>query len=229
MERNCRIVVVIPAYNEEDTIVATLNSLLKIDLIDEIVVVDDGSTDNTLEKIRNMDIDIKTIAFNKNYGKGYAIRTAIKMIDFDYLVLLDADLGESSSDVKKLIYPVLEDQADLTIAKFHSPTKKGGIGLVKLLSKYGVFLMTKKKINTVLSGQRVYRKEVIEDITYIPNNFGIEVAMTVGALKKDYIIKEINVSMTHRETGRNISGFIHRGKQFIDIFKTLFTIIYRGY
>ncbi|AFS78409.1 glycosyltransferase, family 2 [Gottschalkia acidurici 9a] len=223
--KNGKVVVVIPAYNEEKTIKRTIDNVKSIDMIDEIVVVDDGSIDNTSKVVEDMNITL--IRLNKNSGKGYAIRKAIETIKYDYLVLLDGDLGESSNEVEKLINPVINNEVDVTIAKFGKAKKKGGFGLVKKLAKYGVYFYTGKKIDTTLSGQRVYKKEVIEGISYIPDRFGIEVAMTVGAFRKGFTVKEVDVLMTHNETGRNISGFIHRGRQFLDIFKTLIQLSYK--
>lgn len=220
-----KVLAVIPAYNEEENILNTINNVKSIDLIDEIVVVDDGSTDRTSYIVE--DLDIKLIKLDKNYGKGYAIKKAIELMDFEYLVLLDGDLGKSSSEVNKLIKPVLEDECDVTIARFGKARKKGGFGLVKRLAKSGVYFYTGKKIDTTLSGQRVYKKEVIESIKYIPDRFGIEVAMTVGTFRNNFSIKEVDVVMTHSETGRNISGFIHRGRQFADILITLVKLSYK--
>ncbi|QIB26023.1 glycosyltransferase family 2 protein [Caloranaerobacter azorensis] len=219
-----RVIAVIPVYNEADRIHDTVVSLKKISLINKIIVVDDGSNDGTVEKIKDLDIDI--IILDKNYGKGHAIKVAIQAVDFDYLVLVDGDLGFSAIEISKLINPVIENKADFTIARFVN-SKKGGFGLVKNLAKFGVYFFTGKMINTSLSGQRVYKKEVINDISYIPSNYGIEVAMTIGALNKGYRLLEVDVDMFHRETGRDLSGFIHRGKQFLDILFTLLVLLVR--
>lgn len=226
MKENPKIVAVIPAYNEENTIEETIRSIKKIELINEIVVVNDGSTDETEKKARNM--NVKIISLKKNRGKGYAIKIAIRKLDFDFLVLIDGDLGKSSEDIIKLIHPVLEGKADFTTARFKTPAKKGGFGFVKNLAKYGVFLYCGKRIDTTLSGQRVYSKSVVDNIYYIPNNFGVEVAMTICAFKGGFQIEEVDVDMNHRVTGRDIRGFIHRGKQFFDISRTLLAFLYRG-
>lgn len=221
-----RIVAVIPAYNEENTIENTINALKKISLVDDIVVVDDGSSDNTWNIINEM--NIQAIRLNENHGKGYAIKEALKKIDFNYLVLVDGDLGETSSEIEKLIYPVIENVVDVSIAKFPQPKKKGGFGFVKKLARYGVYKYTGTKINTSLSGQRVYNKKVIDNMCYIPDRFGVEVAMTVETLRMGYTVGEIDVNMSHRETGRSIRDFIHRGKQFLDIFVTLIKLKFKG-
>ena len=222
-----KVVAVIPAYNEEANIIKTIENIKTIDLIDEIVVVDDGSSDNTSEVVRELK-DIKLISLKQNSGKGYAIRKAIEVIDYDYIALLDGDLGSSSNEINKLIKPVIEDECDVSIARFGRAKKKGGFGLVKNLAKYGVYFYTGEKIDTTLSGQRVYKKEVVEKINYIPNRFGVEVAMTVGTFRNNFVVKEVDVTMSHSETGRDVSGFVHRGRQFLDILNTLIKLSYKG-
>ncbi len=223
--KNKRFVAVVPVYNESKYICKTVNNLKSISCIDEIVVIDDGSTDNTYSIIKNL--SVKVIRLSKNKGKGNAIKEGIKGLDFDYIVLLDGDLGESVIEINKLIHSVVSNDSDVCIAKFPKSKTKGGFGLVKKFSKMAVFLHTGEKMDCIICGQRIYKRKVIEKMKYIPNRFGVELAMTVEAIRNDFKISIVNVDMKHRETGRNLKGFIHRGRQFFDIFKTfifLYTI-----
>lgn len=220
-----KLLAVIPVYNEEDRIVATVNGLKEIDLVDEILIVNDGSTDNTQMIIEKL--NVRHIVFQKNMGKGYAMRRAIEEMEYDYIAFVDGDLGETSKEMKKLIIPVISEGVDFTIAKFPKAREKGGFGFVKALAKKGVYFYTKREIDTTLSGQRVYKREVMEAMDYIPNRYGIEVAMTIQALNSNFTFKEIPVNMTHRYTDRSIKGFVHRGKQFFDILKTLIIMGFR--
>ena len=226
---NRHILIVVPIYNEVDKIGDTIKGLKKVKLIDEILIIDDGSTDDTAKVLEKFDVSI--ISLSKNKGKGYAMRKAIKDKEYDFIGFVDGDLGETSKEVEKLIKPVISNEVDFTIAKFpqsSSNTKtKGGFGLVKKLAKKGVYFYTKKEINTSLSGQRVYKKEIMKHMKYIPNRYGIEVAMTIQALQNGFTFKEVPVNMTHRYTDRSLKGFKHRGKQFWDILKTLIVMFFR--
>lgn len=224
-----KVLAAVPVYNEADLIIETINGLKKVDLIDEILIINDGSTDNTGEVIKGL--GVSTITLPKNQGKGYAMKRAIEDREYDYIAFVDGDLGPTSIEIEKLISPVILDETDFTVAKFSDTlTKthtKGGFGFVKGLAKKGVYFYTKKEIDTSLSGQRVYKKEVMEIMEYIPARYGIEVAMTIQALNNDFRFKEIPVSMTHRYSGRSLEGFKHRGKQFLDILKTLIIMFFR--
>ncbi len=213
--------VVVPAYNEELFIGNTINALKQSKLINRIIVVDDGSKDKTAKIASELGVEV--IKLIRNKGKGYALRVGINrvILDSKIIVFIDADLGDSAKEVDKLITPVLEKQCDVSIARFKSSPKSGGFGLVKKLSKYGVKIFTKIETNCSLSGQRAFSVEVLEKIKYIPSSFGIEVSMIIDVLNMGYNVHEVDVNMTHNETGRNIKGFIHRGKQFNQIFVTL--------
>src|SRR5699024_4267141 len=107
---------------------------------------------------------------------------------------------------------VLDGNYDVSIAKFPPSKKKGGFGVVKKLAKNGVYFYTKRSVTTSLSGQRIFKRKVLEDIILPTGGYGVEVEMTIDILKKGYTIIEVPVNMKHAETGRDIQGFKHRGK-----------------
>lgn len=229
MKQKGRLVCVVPVYNESDLIVDTVENLKKIDSIDEILVVNDGSQDNTLEVVNTLGVSV--INLEKNHGKGYAMRRAIETLEYDYIAFIDGDLGETSIQTEKLILPIINGEADVSIAKFSERSTmtntKGGFGIVKRFAKSGIYFFTKKEIDTSLSGQRVYKKQVIEKMNYIPDRYGIEVAMTIQTINNGFSIIEVPVTMNHRYSQRNLKGFIHRGKQFMDILKTFIVMYFR--
>lgn len=218
------LIIIIPAYNEESRIQKTLESIMNINEISEIIVVDDGSTDKTYEIASCISNDkIKTFKLDKNRGKGYALNYGLKIAkeNGDIIGFLDADLGESAKEVEKLIPPILNSEADVIIAKFPPAKRKGGLGFVKGLAKNSVFEMTGVELDATLSGQRLFKREVLELFDEMPYGYGVEVGMTIDILKYGHTIKEVSVNMTHNETGRNLKGFIHRGKQYYHIKKVI--------
>lgn len=226
---NKKVIIVVPAYNEEKNIENTINGLKNIKIIDDIVVVNDGSQDNTRKILETLDVNV--INLNKNHGKGYAMKKAIEEIHCDIIGFVDGDVGSTSIEIEKLIKPVIMDEVDFTIAMFPKASDnvniKGGFGFVKNLAKKGVYFYTGKLMDTSLSGQRVYKKNVVDSMKYIPTHYGIEIAMTIQAIRNGYSFREVPVNMTHRYTDRSIRGFKHRGKQFLDILKTLIVLLFR--
>ncbi|MDK2804897.1 MAG: hypothetical protein PWQ94_61 [Thermoanaerobacterium sp.] len=211
--------VLIPAFNESNRIVDTIRGMENIEEIDEIIVVNDGSTDDTADKAKKA--GAKIVNIKNNSGKGRALKEGLKYVKNDVVAFIDADVGLTSREVIKLIKPVVDGEADVTVARFPKVNVKSGFGFVKKLAKYGVKLLTGYDFDSTLSGQRVFKKEVLDKIKRFYSGYGIEVGMTIDILNMGYKIKEVDVDMTHSVTLRDIKGFIHRGRQFIDILKVL--------
>lgn len=214
--------VIIPAYNEAKRVVKTIKPLQMIKEINHIFVVDDGSCDATGVEVLKLE-GVNLLQHQINQGKGAALLTGVKEAIklSEIIVFLDADLGESSVEIVKLIDPILKKEADVTIAKFPPAKRKGGFGLVKGLVKLGLKIHTGKVISSALSGQRAFKKEVLQEVNLNAHGYGIELGMTIDLLRKDFRIVEVEVNMTHHETGRNLKGFYHRGRQFWQIFKVI--------
>ena len=206
--------VIIPAFNEENRIKETIKAVQSLEMVSEIIVVDDGSHDKTSTVASNCGAYV--LKNKKNYGKGKALQNGLKKAKGYITVFLDADLGSTAAEAKKLIQPVIDGICDMTIAKFGKPSIKGGFGIVKKISRLAVKLITGIEIHSVLSGQRAFKTEIIKNIN-ISNGYGAEIGLTIDILKKGYSVMEIQVNMKHNETGRNLKGFIHRGKQLFHI------------
>ncbi|MFC4078202.1 glycosyltransferase family 2 protein [Salinithrix halophila] len=219
MEKEPIISAIIPAYNEEERIETTLRAVRRIPLVDEIIVVDDGSRDAT-EQLARRHADY-VIRLPKNRGKGQALAEGIRYAAGDVYLFLDADLERHAKLCGSLLSPVLAGEADMTIARFPPARKKGGFGLVKGLARSGVRRLTGTTLQATLSGQRAVKREVMQSISILPSGFGIELGLTVSALRFGYCVKEVPLPMSHRETGRDWNGFLHRGRQFLQILRTL--------
>ncbi|MDK2824558.1 MAG: hypothetical protein PWQ67_1530 [Clostridia bacterium] len=214
-----RVTTLIPAFNEAESITKTIFSLKKIKEINQIIVIDDGSSDNTGELAENTGVQVISLAINK--GKGNALNIGAKFIKEDIVALVDADLKNTAIEITKLIEPVINGKSDMAIAVFPPASTKGGFGLVKKAASLGLKILTKKDFKAPLSGQRVMTRQVFENLLPLASGFGVEVGMTVDAIAKGYKIIEVDTNMAHAETGRNWVGFLHRGTQLKDVFMTL--------
>ncbi|NLT19691.1 MAG: glycosyltransferase family 2 protein [Syntrophomonadaceae bacterium] len=214
-----RVSLVIPAYNEEMRIVSTLQAVLALDAFEQILVVNDGSTDHTSYQAKQLGVEVLEV--DKNRGKGGAMNYSLPYIKGDVVVFLDADLGDSAAEVQKVMAPVLAGHADLAIAAFPPAKKKGGFGLVKKTAARAIKKAGDMQVNAPLSGQRVMTRDVLEAVTPFNEAYGVELGMTIRALRQGFRVVEVPTNMTHNETGRDLSGFIHRGKQFVDVLKVV--------
>ncbi len=213
------ITIVIPAYNEEARLGETLQAVNELDNITKIIVINDGSTDKTADTARKYNVEL--IDLDKNLGKGGAMNASLPYLDTDIIVFLDADLGSSAREAGKIIRPLLEEKADLSIAAFPPPTRKGGFGLVKGTAARAIKKAGAMEVTAPLSGQRAMTKEVLKAITPFSEAYGVELAMTIKALKQGFKVVEVPTMMKHNETGRDLSGFLHRGQQFKDVLKVI--------
>lgn len=213
------VTVVLPAYNEETRIVDTLSAVKGLNLVDEIIVVNDGSTDRTAERVR--EIGVTLIDLPTNLGKGGAMNATLPYINCDIVVFLDADLGSSANEAGKIIQVVRDGLCDLAIAAFPPPTRKGGFGLVKGTAAWAIRRAGKMEATAPLSGQRAMTRRALEMLSPFDEDYGVELGMTIKALALGLRVMEVPTTMSHKETGRDIKGFLHRGKQFLDVIRVL--------
>ena len=214
------VVVLIPAYNEADIIEDTIKAAQAMPGITDVVVIDDGSDDQT--PFIAYDTGARVIQIEDNSGKGAALNRGVAENDADIYLIIDADLGKSAAETYKLLEPILADQADMSIAVMKAPPgHKGGFGLVMKLAKWGIRKYGGISVTAPISGQRAIRRNLIDSIGGFEKGFGVETALTIDALRKGYKIVEVPLPLTHRVSGRNLKGFLHRGQQFWDISKAL--------
>jgi len=215
----------IPAYNEARTIAATVAAVRRISAVDEIIVVDDGSSDSTVTLAQEAGADV-VVTGERNEGKGAALMKGMSSASGDILLFLDADLGESACHGIVLAQAVISGETDMAIAIL--PTvqtsgggRSGGLGLALRLARWGIRLFTGRTMKAPLSGQRALRREILERVGKLDPGFGVEVGLTIDALRAGYRVEESPAPMTHRATGRDVHGFAHRARQFRDILMVL--------
>lgn len=203
---------IIPAYNEEKTVGEVIDVVKKVDCIRNIIVVNDGSNDNT-SLVANSK-GVKVIDNVKNMGKGAAIKIGLENTDADIILLLDADLiGLTPSHIFDLLNPVLNNEADMSVGIFSSG---------RLATDLAQFVAPN------LSGQRALKRYVLDTMNNIDiTKYGVEVALTKHVQRMKYKVKNVEMKdMTHimkEEKLGFIKGFKARLKMYYDILKCLRT------
>ncbi len=164
---------IIAAYNEEKTIAEVLGVLTRNPLINEVIVVSDGSTDATVDISRNF--DVTTIALRENRGKGYAMRVGVDYARHNMLFFVDGDMFHLTDDhIAALVVPVLRGECDMNIGvRNRGPIRN--------------FLHLQMKVGPVLSGIRVMRREVWDTVPVrYQERFKIEAALNFFCSQAGY-------------------------------------------
>lgn len=214
-----KVSIVIPAFNEEQRIASTLSAIRTWGGDAECIVVDDGSRDQTAALAATTADQVISLPVNR--GKGYALQTGWEAAAGDVLLLLDADLGESAQHAWQLLMPVTQAECDMAIAVLPRPPQKIGLGLAKGLASYGIRALTGFVPQAPLSGQRAVRREVLQAVKRLDAGFGIEVGLTIDALRAGYCVREVPVPFSHRQTGNDWRGYRHRGREFFAVGRAL--------
>ncbi len=211
--------VLVPAYNEAEYIGKTIAALNRVPGVEEVVVIDDGSTDETAAVAERS--GARVIRLPQNRGKAAAVLFGARFIRQPYLALVDADLGDSAVELMRLLQPLQEGKAEMTVALFPAGGVKGGLGMVKKLAAWSIYRGTGHYLKEPLSGQRVFKRELLTLLRHTPKGFGLEVALSMDFLRHGYGVMEVETAMHHRERGRDAGSCLHRGRQFSAVLREL--------
>ena len=217
------VVVVIPALNEAKRIGETVAAVLSAGLVAAVIVVDDGSSDDTGHRAQAAGAQV--VRHPRRRGKGAALDTgaaAAAAHSARTLVFLDADLRTSASAWPTLAEPVLDRVADVSIATLPAQQAVGGgRGRVVRFARAGIETLTGFTAAQPLSGQRCLTIEAYEVVKPLAGGFGIEVGMTIDALRGGLRVVEVPVPFFHRVTGSDWRGRRHRARQLVHVARTL--------
>jgi glycosyltransferase involved in cell wall biosynthesis len=226
------VAVVIPAKNESDRIQETVAGASGLPGVDLVVVVDDGSTDDTARLAR--DAGATVIQHSRSLGKAAAMETgaeAVRLMETTatpdtvgpprHLLFLDGDLGATAAEAGPLIEPVRAGDADMTIAVFADRVRQGGHGFVVGLSGAGIERATGWRPAQPLNGQRCLTRAAFELARPLAAGFGVETALTIDLLNLGMRVTEVEVPLAHRATGNDWHSQVHRARQFADVARAL--------
>ena len=208
----------VAARDEAARIGACVSALRE--LVDEVVVVDDGSRDDTASVAGRAGASV--IRTGRRVGKGSALEGAIGRMDpADVWLFADGDLAATAGRLHAVLDRVTLGEADLAIGVF-PPARAGGFGLVKRATAGAIEALTSRRTVEPLSGQRAISGEALEAVRPLARGFGVEAAMTIDAVRAGLRIEEVHVDgLDHRPTFRNLRGFVHRARQGVDIVRAL--------
>jgi len=201
--------VVIPVYNEEPTIgdvIARLKETIqKIGLKYELIVVDDCSADRSLEISRNH--SVRVYSLKKHMGKGYVLRVGFAKAKGEIIATIDSDGSHRPEELPLLLTPVLRDQADFVIGsrflnKKPASAKKLNVLGVRLFNVV-IKVLTRTKFSDSQSGYRVMKSEVLKASRLVSGGYEIESEMLVKTTRKGFRVKEVPISFEQRTYGRS--------------------------
>jgi len=196
--------IIIPVYNEKKTIRVLIEKISLIDIPKEIIIVDDYSSDGTREILAEIESDeVKVFYHERNMGKGAAVRTAVKHVTGDIVIIQDADLEYDPRDYPALIRPIVEDRADVV----YGSRFLGGPHRVLFFWHYvgnriiTTFsnILSNLNLTDMETGYKAFRSEVIQSLNLKSNRFGFEPEVTMKLAKAKYRIYEVPISYWGRD------------------------------
>ncbi len=223
------VAVVIPAKDEAERIAATVRAAATIDGVDLVVVVDDGSSDDTAAVARDAGAEI--VRHERNHGKGTAMQTGAAYVarhegetDSPHaLLFVDADLEDSVVETAALTAPVLAGRGrhDHRDPPDRSGRAGGGRGFVVRLAREGVEKLTGWTPTQPLSGMRCLSRDAFEAALPLAKGWGVEVGLTIDLLRQGMRVVEVPCDLHHRVTGTDLRAQLHRARQYRDVWRAL--------
>lgn len=228
--RGC--VVVVAAYNEADRIGRTLAALELAFPGAPLWVADDGSTDETSRiAVR---AGARVVRSERVIGKGGAVTAAAREAlarvlqpseehsaeegGLPVFVLCDGDLAESARELGALVEVVHSGEADLAVAAF---TRRlgGGLGLARAFARWAIRARCGLDTTAPISGQRALSAAALRDVLPLAHGYGMEIGMTIDAVRAGHRLIEAELDLSHRASGRTLAGFAHRARQLLDFIR----------
>jgi glycosyltransferase involved in cell wall biosynthesis len=213
--------VIVTAHNEADRLPATLQALAGAFPGARILVADDGSTDGSAETAAAHGAEV--VRSQRNVGKGGAATLAAQRLlplaegpePRPVVLLCDGDLAASADALKLLVEEVRAGRADLAVAAF-ARRVGGGFGWALGFARWAIRVRCGYEAGAPISGQRALRADVLPAVVPFAPRFGMEIGMTIDAVRAGFRVCEVELPLAHRATGKTLRGFLHRGRQLLD-------------
>ncbi|HSS04833.1 MAG TPA: glycosyltransferase family 2 protein [Solirubrobacterales bacterium] len=213
-----QLAVIVAARNEADRIEGTLAALREALPEAALWVADDASADGTAEVA--MAAGAQVVSRGRPHGKGANVGAAAEAVlsadPIPRVVLLcDGDLGSSAAQLAPLVAAVERGECDLAVAAF-SHRLGGGFGIALGFAGWAIRRRCGLETSAPISGQRAMRIEVLRAALPFARGYGMEVGMTIDAVRAGYRLREYELDLSHRASGRSLAGFVHRARQLAD-------------
>ena len=220
---NPDILIVLAALDEADRISSTLAALALAFPGAPVWVADDGSTDATPDLARAAGATV--VRSERVIGKGQAmtagVRAALERVSGDeaIVVLCDGDLGDSARELSALVDALRREHgAGLVVAAFATRVG-GGFGLALGFARWVIRRRCGLSTRAPISGQRALRAGVAREVLPFAPGFGMEIGMTIDAVRAGHRLVEVDLDLAHRASGRTPAGFLHRARQLADFIR----------
>ena len=212
-------IVLVAAQNEADRIGATLMALREAFPGSHVVVADDASRDATGDVALAHGAEV--VSRGRPHGKGANVTAAAATVidrarDGDQVFLLcDGDLGSSAGRLAPLVAAIEAGEADLAIAVFRSRVG-GGFGVALRYARRAIERLCGYQALAPISGQRALSARAMRAAYPFAQGYGMEIGITVDVVRAGLGVREIELDLSHRATGRSVGGFLHRARQLRD-------------
>ena len=223
---------IIAAKDEAVRIASTISAVCRIEGVDQVIVVDDGSSDATARLAGEAGAVV--VRHPRNRGKAAAMATGAGVVaGLDLrdpslsgrargLLFVDADLAQSAANLAALIPPVASGAADMTIAVLPPQENPGGgHGFVVRLARDGIGRCAGWTPAQPLSGMRCLSREAFDVASPLARGWGVEVGLTIDVLRAGLRVLEVPCDLQHRVTGSDWRGQLHRARQYRDVWLAL--------
>jgi glycosyltransferase involved in cell wall biosynthesis len=209
---------IVAAHNEADRIGETVKALREALPSAVIWVADDASSDGTAEVA--MSAGARVVSRGRPHGKGGNVSAAAEAVLSEgepaaIVLLCDGDLGASAARLAPLVTAVEAGECDLAVAAFGTRVG-GGFGLALGFAHWAIRRLCSFDAKAPISGQRAMRADVLRAVLPFARGYGMELGMTIDAVRAGYRVGEYELDLSHRVTGRSFRGFLHRGRQLAD-------------